>query len=176
VGLGQVTSVIIGWTEKRRARGTHMGTLHSRTTIRCASSNLHHHRSRSRSNCSTSSSNCSTCRNNDHDHYVGNNRRNGHYRQTYLPTSAPFHRRLCPRPSAKLLYSTFLLQRQQLNHYGSVRTVHSEEEEEELVERGDRALARESAGRRNRCLYRLRLRFHAKLLIRSGIMMRVWRI
>lgn len=173
MGLGQVTSAIIGWSEeKRRARGTHMGTLRSRTTIRCACSNPHR---RSRSNCSTTSSNCSTSHNNNHDHHVGNNRRSGHYRQTYLPTSAPFHRRLCPRPSVVLLYSTSLLQRQQLNHHGSVLTVHSEEEEE-LIERGDRALARGNAGRRNRCLYRLRLRFHAKFLIRSGIIMRVWRI
>ncbi|KAF8505983.1 hypothetical protein F5888DRAFT_1653457 [Russula emetica] len=153
-----------------------MGTLRSRITIRCvSSSNLRRRRRRSSSsNCSTSRS---TSRNSNHDQYVGNNnRRSGHYRETYLPTSTPFHNRLYPRPSMILLYSTSLLQQQLLNHHGSVLTVDSEEEEEELIERGERGLARGSAGRRNRCLYRLRPSFHAKFLIPSGVMMRVWRI
>ena|SRR6266436_1192217 len=148
-----------------------MGTLCSRSTIRCVSSNRRHHHSSS-----SSSSNYSTSRNNDNGNNVGSNKRSGHYRRIYLPTLAPFQQLLCPHIVMILLYSISLLQRLWQTHHGPVLMV-TVDEEEEPMELGDRALARlgESAGRRNRCLYRLRLVFHAKFLICLGVMLRVRR-
>jgi hypothetical protein len=142
-----------------------MGTPRSRTMIQCVS-NPPCSRSSSSSSSNSTSRNC-----NNHDHYVGNDKKSGHHRQTYLRTSTPFLQRLCPRTSGILQYSTPPLGRREQSHHRPMLT------EERPEERGFHALlARGNAGGRNRCLYRLRLAFHAKFLIRLGVMMGVRRI
>jgi hypothetical protein len=83
--------------------------------------------------------------------------------------SAPFHRRSCPRPSSdaavfNVPFAATATKPSRLSTDGGLGGGGGGE----LMERGYRALARGSAGGRNRCLYHLRLRFHAKFLTRSG--------